>query len=118
MAPGLGPVVGTGPLTTYTVEVEQGLPLPIRTVAGIVEEVLADARGWTATGSHGLQRTDGPSDLRVVVTTPVTTDELCAPLVTGGRLSCRVGNLVVLNAFHAGGDPHVSGRGRVRQRPG
>lgn len=99
VATGLGPVVGTGPLTTYTVEVERDLPLSLRTVADTVEEILADARSWTATGRHALQRTDGPSDLRVVVSTPTTTDLLCAPLGTGGRLSCRSGNLVVLNAW-------------------
>lgn len=99
VAPGLSPVIGTGSLTTYTVEVERGLPLPVRTLADTVDEVLADARGWTATGSHGLQRTNGTSDLRVLITTPTTTDELCAPLITGGRLSCRVGSLVVLNAW-------------------
>lgn len=75
------------------------MPLSLRTVAGTVEEILVDKRGWIATGTHASQRTDGPSDLRVVVTTPTTTVLMCAPLGTGGRLSCRSGNLVVLNAW-------------------
>lgn len=99
VAAGSTSVVGTGTVTSYTVEVEQGLPLQLRVIAATVDEVLADPRGWTADGGHGLQRTDGASDVRVVITTPETTDDLCAPLDTGGRLSCRMGDLVVLNAW-------------------
>lgn len=99
LATGTSSAVGAGPLTTYTVEVERELPLSTKAVANTIDKVLADERGWTATGSHSLQRTDGPSDIRVVVTSPETTDELCAPLDTGGRLSCRNGDMVVLNAW-------------------
>lgn len=99
VATGASSLVGTGPLTTYTVEVERELPLSTEAVANTIDRVLADRRGWTATGRHSLQRTDGPSDVRVVVTTPETTDELCAPLDTEGRLSCRNDDLVVLNAW-------------------
>lgn len=99
MAAGSTPVIGTGTVTSYTVEVERELTLQLQAVAATVDEVLADPRSWTAGGSHGLQRTDGSSDVRVVITTPKTTDALCAPLDTGGRLSCRVGDFVVLNAW-------------------
>lgn len=99
LATGTSAAVGAGPLTTYSVEVERELPLSTNAVATTIDRALADERGWTATGSHSLQRTDGPSDVRVVVTTPETTDELCAPLDTGGRLSCRNGDMVVLNAW-------------------
>lgn len=99
VAAGATAVVGTGPLTTYTVEVEEDVPLPLKAIASTVDAVLTDPRSWTAGGSHGLQRTDGGSDVRVLVATPGTTDELCAPLDTGGRLSCRNGDLVVLNAW-------------------
>ena len=86
-------------MTTYTVEVEREVPLAARAVSSTVDKVLADSRGWTATGSHQLQRTAGVSDVRVIIATPETTDELCAPLDTGGRLSCRNGDLGVLNAW-------------------
>lgn len=99
VAPGGSPATGGGTLVTYTVEVESELPLPERAVADTVETVLADPRSWTASGEHALARTDAAADVRILVATPETTDLLCAPLNTGGRLSCRNGGLVVLNAW-------------------
>jgi hypothetical protein len=99
VAPGTTSVVGAGALTTYTVEVEREVPLPLKQVAGLVDQVLGDPRSWTADGSHSLQRVEADGDVRVLVATPATTDELCAPLDTAGRLSCRNGDLVVLNAW-------------------
>lgn len=40
---------GTGPVVTYTVEVERGLPLERRRVAQVVDSVLASPKGWAAT---------------------------------------------------------------------
>ena len=82
---------------TYRVEVEQGLPFSTVDVARMVEETLSDQRGWAT--RHTLVRVDGHADLRIVLATPETADELCAPLDTGGRLSCRNGEDVVLNAW-------------------
>jgi hypothetical protein len=46
-----------------------------------------------------FERTDKvDADLRVIVATPTLTDKLCLPLDTGGELSCRVEDRVVLNA--------------------
>ncbi|MBC7279340.1 DUF3152 domain-containing protein [Nocardioides sp.] len=83
--------------TTYRVEVEKGLPYSAKEVARFIETTLADDRGWAA--EHELARVDGHADLRIVLATPETVDELCAPLDTDGRLSCRNGNDVVLNAW-------------------
>lgn len=91
--------VGSGTLVTYSVEVEREVPLDPARVASLVDEVLADPRGWTATGSHALARTNGESNIRILLATPETTDTLCLPLDTDGRLSCRNGDLVVLNAW-------------------
>lgn len=99
IAPGSTRLAGAGEVVTYTVEVEVGLPQDRREVAGVVEMTLADSRGWTAGQARAVQRVDGNADLRVLVATPGTTDDLCAPLDTGGRLSCRNGDLVVLNAW-------------------
>ncbi|HVL86066.1 MAG TPA: DUF3152 domain-containing protein [Pseudonocardia sp.] len=41
-------------------------------------------------------RTDGPAPLRVILAGPTTAERLCRPLDTGGRLSCRVGDRVVI----------------------
>ena len=38
------------------------------------------------------------ADLHAYLVTPGTTDQLCAPLLTRGEVSCRDGDKVVLNA--------------------
>ena len=98
VAPGTGPQVGDGRLVTYTVEVEGGVPLVAAEVAVVVESVLADPRSWTGQGEWALQRVDADPDARIVLTTPDTTDRMCAPLRTRGEVSCRNGDDVVLNA--------------------
>jgi hypothetical protein len=99
VAPGTGTTVGTGPLRTYSVEVEEGIPIDPAAFAAAVEAVLGDARGWTAPGDVALQRVDGTSapDFRVRLATPATTDVHCAPLATNGRYSCRNGEDVMIN---------------------
>jgi len=89
----LGPQDGV----TYRVEVEQGLPFSTVDVARLVEATLSDQRGWAT--RHTLVRVEGHADLRIVLATPETADQLCAPLDTDGRLSCRNGDDVVLNAW-------------------
>lgn len=99
VAGGSTPAIGSGSLTTYTVEVEREVPLAGSDISMTVDRSLADPRGWTATGAHALARTADDGDIRILLTTPETTDQLCAPLDTRGRLSCRSGELVVLNAW-------------------
>ena len=89
----LGPQDGVA----YRVEVERGLPFSTVDVARLVEATLADERGWAT--RHKLVRVEGHADLRIVLATPETADDLCAPLDTDGRLSCRNGDDVVLNAW-------------------
>lgn len=87
-----------GGAVTYTVEVEVDLPfLPGRT-AELIGRVLDDERGWSARGAAPFVQVPGKGDLRIVVASPATTDLLCAPLETLGRVSCRNGALVVINA--------------------
>jgi hypothetical protein len=98
-APGTGPVVGEGPLVRYRVQVETGVPVPPAAFAGAVDAVLHDARGWTAADQISVQRTDDPeADLTVLLASPATTDRLCRPLRTAGRLSCFSGSVAVLNS--------------------
>ncbi len=99
VAPGGAPVSGGTGATTYTVEVERGLPFAPRAVAREVDRTLGDPRGWSADGDHALARVPRDGDLRVVLASPRTADRLCAPLLTRGRLSCRNGDTVVLNAW-------------------
>lgn len=89
----------TAGATTYRVEVEHGLPYTPGEVARMVEQTLSDPRSWGADPDHRLVRVDGESDLRILLAAPTTVDELCAPLDTRGRVSCRNGENVVLNAW-------------------
>ncbi len=98
VAAGEGPQLGSGRLLRYTVEVEGGLPYAAAGIALAVDATLADPRSWIGGGEYAFQRTDGDGDVRVLLASPATTDQLCAPLRTRGEVSCRNGDLVVINA--------------------
>ncbi|GAC66613.1 DUF3152 domain-containing protein [Gordonia soli] len=80
---GDGRKVGTGPQEyTYTVEVENGLnPQDYGgdpTFAKMVDSTLANPRGWIGDGKVSFRRIDsGEPDLRISLTSPGTTRELC-----------------------------------------
>lgn len=90
----------TGPTVwTYRVEIEDGLAFDGPEFAAAVHATLSDPRGW-ATDGHVFQRVDSASvDFRVILASPALTDQLCAPLETRGQVSCRNGEMVVLNAL-------------------
>jgi Protein of unknown function (DUF3152) len=80
------------------VEVERGLPVDRARFARFVESILFDRRGWAASGGFALQRVDsGAPTFRVALTSPDTTDRLCAPLDTAGIYSCHNEGRAVLN---------------------
>lgn len=101
VAGGSSPVVGVGPLRTFSVEVERSTGLDVDAVAAEVTEILLDPRGWTADGTRSLQRigSSAAADLRVVVARPETVDYYCGRvgLRTGGRVSCWDGFRAMLN---------------------
>jgi hypothetical protein len=99
VADGRSDAVGHGELVTYSVEVEAGVAIGPEALARIIEKVLGDPRGWTGVSGRSLQRVAMDPDFRIRLATPGTTDALCSPLETGGRLSCRNGEYVVLNAW-------------------
>ena len=96
IAPGAN---GPSNAQTYQVEVEGGLPFHVAEFARTVDLTLADPRGWSAESRNRLARVDAGGDIRVLLASPVTADRLCAPLDTEGRLSCRNGANVVINAW-------------------
>jgi hypothetical protein len=113
IAADLDPDASTDGATTYTVEVEESLPFDVRRVAAIVADTLDDERGWRGVLGVELEQVgpDDDPDLRVRVATPGTTDELCYPLLTRGQVSCRNGDLVLLNALRwTVGIPDYDGR--------
>jgi len=91
---------GRGRLIRFDVRVEKGLDLDPDTVARALEKTLDDKRSWRSTGTvhFSLVPAGEDADLHAYLVTPGTTDRLCAPLLTGGEVSCRSGSKVVLNA--------------------
>ncbi|SFB31993.1 Protein of unknown function [Cellulomonas marina] len=93
-----GPDAGPGArVRTVRVEVEAGLAVDGATFAQFVMQTLADPRSWGGDGSTTFVRTDGAAELRVVLASPDLTDALCAPLDTGGQVSCGRAGAAVLN---------------------
>ncbi len=89
-----------GRLVRFDVRVEKGLDLDPDTVARALEKTLDDERSWRSTGTvrFSLVPAGEDADLHAYLVTPGTTDELCAPLLTRGEVSCRSGSRIVLNA--------------------
>ncbi|MBR8740497.1 DUF3152 domain-containing protein [Nocardiopsis sp. MG754419] len=95
---GEGEVMGEGSLTTFAVEVEEGLPGENEDFVDAVEEILGDPRSWGESGDRSLQRVDGDdADFRVLLAAPDTVDRMCAPLRTNGFVSCANGNRAIIN---------------------
>lgn len=94
--PGSSAAPGTGPVRSVRIEVEGGVPVDPEAFAGFVMTTLNDPRGWGHGGAMSFARTAGPAPLQVVLASPATTERLCRPLDTGGTLSCRNGERVVI----------------------
>jgi Protein of unknown function (DUF3152) len=99
VVPGFSKANGVRDKLTYRVEIEQGVSVNGPAVAAAIHKTLTDPRGWQALHPVSFERTDKPdADLRIILATPTLTDKLCLPLDTGGEVSCRVEDRVVLNA--------------------
>jgi hypothetical protein len=91
---------GSGPVRTVRVEVERGLAVHADLFADFVLATLNDPRGWGHGGTLRFARTSGADpDIRVVLASPDTSADLCAPLRTMGTLSCGVGDTAVLTLY-------------------
>jgi len=80
----------------FTVAVERGLPIDEKDFAAEVVEVLNDERSW---GGSFERVHSGPVSFTVALASPELTDELCAPLPTGGIFSCYQAGKSVLNYY-------------------
>ncbi|MET9270103.1 DUF3152 domain-containing protein [Kribbella sp. NPDC003557] len=99
VVPGSNKATGVRDKLTYRVEIEQGVSVNGAAVAAAIHKTLTDPRGWQAVHPVSFERTDRvDADLRIILATPTLTDKLCLPLDTGGEVSCRVEDRVVLNA--------------------
>ena len=97
------PAAGRGRVLRFDLRVERGVPVDADAAARLVAAVLDDGRSWR--GTDGATRVrfrlvgaGERADLHATIVTPRTTDRLCAPLLTRGRVSCQSGDRVVLNA--------------------
>ena len=95
----------SGRTVRYTVEAEGGLGIDTRDYATTVARVLSDPRGWQAEDKVRFVNVTPAEagrgdrvDIRVTLASPDTTDKLCAPLETRGRVSCFANGRAVLNA--------------------
>ncbi|MFI6426285.1 DUF3152 domain-containing protein [Promicromonospora sp. NPDC050880] len=87
-----------GKVWRVQVAVERGLPVDREVFAEAVLATLNDPRGWNGADGSAFARTDSDRyDVRVVLASPGTTDELCLPLDTIGELSCGIEETAVLN---------------------
>jgi hypothetical protein len=118
IVPGTTERHGHGPhLWRYAIEVEKGIAIDHDQFAAAVDAILFDRRGWAGPRSHiELQRVDHrPFDFRITLARPTTVDRLCAPLHTGGRVSCEMRGRSVLNWRRwLRGSPAWSNRARYR----
>lgn len=99
VVPGSPAAPGTGTVKRVRVEVEQGLAVDGADFADFVLDTLNDPRGWGHGGRMRFARTSGATDLRVVLASPRTSMDLCAPLQTKGTLSCGKNSTAVLTLY-------------------
>jgi hypothetical protein len=89
-----------GALIRYDVRIEDGLSIDADEAAVLIQGVLDDPRSWRGTRRWRFELipVGRSARLHAYIVTPSTTDQLCAPYLTRGEVSCQNGNRVVLNA--------------------
>jgi hypothetical protein len=100
-ATGTGAVLGhAGPVRRFSVAIESNVDVvSMADVTAKIDATLGDPRSWIAGGQYRLQRVPHTTahEFTIYLSTPKTTDRLCAPLHSNGYTSCRQGSKVVLN---------------------
>jgi Protein of unknown function (DUF3152) len=113
---GSSPVYGSGPLSRFVVEVEDGIGVDGATFAAAVEATLGDPRSWGAGGRMSFQRVGAAEastsqyEFKVSLVSPGSMERYCPGVGTGGYTSCRYGERAVINlARWATAVPHYDG---------
>jgi predicted metalloprotease len=85
---------------TVRVEVEKGTDVDLQAFARQVMTTLNDPRSWGHGGTRTFARTDAKTaDIRVVLASPDTSEDMCEPLETRGKESCSIGNKAILTTY-------------------
>jgi hypothetical protein len=100
VVPGASGVVGTGPVRTYTVEIEDGVTLTEGDEAfgHAVQATLSDERSWISAGTVAWRRVDsGTPRLRILLASQETAHARCGYEIPID-VSCHDGGVVYLSA--------------------
>lgn len=109
---GIDPPAGTtwqerssGRLVPFTIAAEGGLGIDTDEFAATVVATLSDERGWQNEDDvrfrlvTSAERAAGAAvSFTIVLASPTLTDTYCAPLRTGGQVSCHLNGRAVINA--------------------
>ncbi len=113
---GSSAVYGTGPLSRFVVEIEDGIGVDGAAFAAAVEATLGDPRSWGNGGRMSFQRVGAADaaaaqyDFKVTLVSPGSMEIYCPGVGTGGYTSCRYGERAVINlARWATAVPHYEG---------